>query len=92
MKRSLALIVLVGANVILLCVLVGMAFPPPAAQAQAVGGAGNYLMVCGNIQSDLDAVYMIDLRNRLLHTFTVRRGQVQLEYRGTRDLNVDFRN
>lgn len=92
MKRSLSLVVLVGVNVILLCVLVGMAFPPPAAHAQAVGGAGNYLLVCGNIQSNSDGVHMIDLRNRLLHTFTVRRGQVRLEYRGTRDLVVDFRD
>lgn len=91
MRKSIPVIVLLGVNLVLLWALVGMAFPPPAAMAQAVGGAGNYLLVCGNIQSDYDAVHMIDLRNRLLHSFTVRKGQVQLEYRGTRDLQTDFR-
>jgi hypothetical protein len=91
MKRPLAVILLVGVNLALLACLVHVAFPPPAAQAQAIGGAGNFLVVCGNIQSDYDAIYVIDLGKRVLHTFTVKKGKPEVEYRGARDLKVDFR-
>jgi hypothetical protein len=91
MKRSLPLYLLIGVNALLLCVLVGMAIPPRPAMAQAIGGAGNYLMVTGNIQSDYDAIYIIDLAQRQLYTFTVKRGQAAFEFRGVRDLQQDFR-
>jgi hypothetical protein len=91
MNKSFGVILLVGVNLALLAILVGTAYPPPAAMAQPVGGAGNYLLVCGNTEQDSDAIYLLDLANRNLHTFTVRKGQVRLEYRGFRDLEQDFR-
>jgi hypothetical protein len=85
------LYLLIGVNVVLVCALVGMAIPPRPAMAQAIGAAGNYLMVTGNIQSDYDAIYLIDLSQRQLYAFTVKRGQPAFEFRGVRDLVQDFR-
>lgn len=63
-----------------------------SAEAQASGLADNYMFVTGRIQDENDALYVVDMRERTLHTFTFRRGTRELEYAGLRSLDRDFRH
>jgi len=65
---------------------------PQAAWAQAGSLAGNYLVVAGEARDQYDAVYMIDMRTRVLHAFYFDLGTKQLKYGDARDLERDFRN
>lgn len=92
MSRHAILVMLVGVNLLLLATIILTAYSPPAAYAQAVGGAGNYIMVSGQIDPGHDAVYLFDLRNRFLHVITSSRGRpVTISRVDTRDLSRDFR-
>ena len=64
MKRTL-IVVLVCAN---LALLVALLFGPaaPRAEAQVARGGVDYLMVTGQIGSDWDGVYILDLGSRRL--------------------------
>ena len=64
MKRKL-IAALVCINVGLLLALV-LGVGTHRAEAQVIGGGTDYLVVTGQIGSDWDAVYIIDLRQRLL--------------------------
>ncbi len=88
--RDVWLAVLVCVNVVLLTGMVVVGAPPRAASAQAAGLAGNYLAVAGQIQSEFDAIYLLDLRERALHVFFFQKGSHNLEYGGFRDLERDF--
>lgn len=92
MQRSTWIAVLVSANLILLTGLLLTAYEPPAAYAQGTGLAGNYVMVAGKIQSELDALYVIDLRGRTLHAFYYDRSNKRFTYSDFRYLERDFRN
>jgi hypothetical protein len=89
---------LVCLNLVLLTGLIFASSGPPAAYAQtppAAGGtglAGNYLAVCGEIQDEYDALYMLDTRTRQLHAFYFDKTNKRLVYGGSRDLERDFRN
>lgn len=89
-KRSLTL--LVAANVLLLAGLLVVGSGPRVALAQGIGLADNYIMVTGRIQEDFEALYLIDMKDRTLHTFTFRKGTRELEYCGYRMLEQDFRH
>lgn len=90
-KRSL-LVLLVGLNLALLAALILSVYTPPAAYAQAPGRSGDYLLVSGRIQAEHDAVYLFDLRNRLLHVFRAVPGQpINVVAVDTRELARDFR-
>jgi hypothetical protein len=86
------LALLVCVNLVLLTGIVIFGVPPRAAAAQATGLAGNYLAVTGLMQSDLDALYLIDLHERTLHVFYFMQGSSELRWAGYRDLERDFRN
>lgn len=92
MIRNVCLAILVCVNLLLLVALVFVAAPPRAAVAQPGGLADNYLVVTGQIQSEHDALYVLEMQERTLHTFTFRRGTRELEYAGARQLERDFRN
>lgn len=104
MPKTTLLTALVCVNLVLATAIVIVAVPPTAAYAQAaeevppagpppaVGAlADSYLMVTGQIQSEFDALYVIDMRERTLHTFYFRRGTLKLQYAGYRLLERDFR-
>ncbi len=92
MNKSLALSLLVCANLVLLTALLLVAATPRVAQAQSAGLAGNYLVVAGEIQNEFDALYLLDLSERTLHTFYFRKGTQDMQYGGYRMLELDFRN
>ncbi len=89
-KRT-AIVALAVVNLLLLAGLIVSSYSLPEARAQAVGRAGNFMMVAGEVQEGNDALYVFDLRDRVLHTFTVGSGdRVDLVHRYTRNLARDF--
>jgi hypothetical protein len=83
---------LVSLNLVLLTGLLLTAYTPPAAYAQGTGLAGNYLIVAGEIQDQLDALYIVDLRARTLHAFYYDKSDKRIVYSDFRYLERDFRN
>ena len=92
MRRSTWIALLVSVNLILGTGLLLTAYTPPAAYAQGTGLAGNYLMVSGEIQDQLDALYIIDLRGRTMHAFYFDKSNKKMTYSDFRYLERDFRN
>jgi hypothetical protein len=92
MSKTTCLSLLVCVNLILLTAIVLCSYSPPAAYAQGTSLAGDYLVVAGEIQDQHDALYLIDLRNRLLHVLYFDRGTRRLRYAASRDLELDFRH
>jgi hypothetical protein len=82
---------LVCLNLLLLTALVLCSYSPPAAYAQGTSLAADYMIVAGEIQDQHDALYIIDVKNRVLHALYYDRGQRRLRYAGWRDLELDFR-
>lgn len=93
MTKRAAIILLAGVNLVLLATLVLVSWSPPAAYAQATPLAQNYLMVAGEINDGVDALYIIDLANRRMHVFQPNRDQNNRKvfHVGFRDLQRDFR-
>jgi hypothetical protein len=89
--KQTCLAALVCLNLALLIGLLAATIPPTPALAQNTGLAGNYLAVCGEIQDQYDALYMLDTRSRFLHAFWWDKGQKRLVYADSRDLERDFR-
>lgn len=92
MKKPIVLGLLVCLNAALLGGIVLSTLTPRAAYAQATGLAGNYLMVAGEVRDQFDALYIMDLRARVLHGLIFDRGTNRLEYADSRDLERDFRH
>jgi hypothetical protein len=96
MTKRVAFLGLLGLNLLLLSVLVLTAYRPPAAYAQGIGRAGEYVMVSAETQPYNDALYLLDIRNQLLHAIrtpfprTLGRPTVATLVH-TRDLARDFR-
>ncbi len=92
MTRQSLLVILVAVNLLLLAGLILSTYTPPVAYAQAPGRAGDYLLVSGQISNSHDVVYLLDLRNRLLHVFRATQGQpINFVPVDTRELARDFR-
>ena len=90
-KRSL-IVALVGVNLFLLAALLLSSYAPPAAHAQRVGGAWNYIAVSCEVDESYDAFYLVDLSQRRLHAFVPSQQQDgSIEYVGSRSLEADFR-
>ena len=92
MQSNRILAALLCLNLVLAAVLVLHSLPPRTAAAQGTGLGGNFLAVTGEIQSEFDALYLMDLQNRTLHVFYFQKGSQDLQYAGYRDLERDFRN
>lgn len=99
MSKQGLLILLVGANLLLLTGLVLVSYTPPTAMAQTAsapaGGPGYALLAC-QVEIGNDAVYVLDAQNQLLHAFRTPfphqiGDPVQLIYITTRDLSREFR-
>lgn len=92
MRKSTWLTLLVCVNLVLLTAILLLGYTPRAALAQGTGLAGNYLVVTGEIQDEFDALYMLDLTERALHTFYFEKGSRDMQYAGYRLLELDFRH
>jgi len=89
-KRSI-IVALVGINLFLLAALILSSYSPPAAYAQRVGGAWNYIAVTCEVDESYDALYLVDLGDRRLHAFVPSQQQNgSIEYVGSRSLKGDF--
>ena len=91
MLKRLLLGALVCVNLVLLTALVFASYQPPTAFAQE-GLSGDYVVVSGEIQSNFDGLFVLDLKTRKLHAFYYERAGRELAYGGFRDLDLDFRN
>jgi hypothetical protein len=92
MNKSTWLTLLVCVNLALVTGIVLVGTAPRTALAQGIGLADNYMAVAGKIQTDFDALYIIDMQERTLHTFYFQRGTRQLDYGKYRMLERDFRH
>lgn len=92
MNKQTWISLLVCVNLALLTGVIVAATSLPAANAQATGLSGNYLAVCGEVQDQFDALYLIDSQSKTLHAFSWDRGEKHLRYAQSRDLRRDFRN
>jgi hypothetical protein len=92
MRKTTWLTALICLNLVLLTGIILLTTSPRVAHAQQTGLAGNYLVVSGEIQSKFDALYLLDLRERTIHTFYFRKGTNDLQYAGFRNLEIDFRH
>ncbi|MBW7906148.1 MAG: hypothetical protein LC135_16715 [Phycisphaerae bacterium] len=92
MTKNACISMLICLNLALLAGIVLCTYSPPAAQAQATGLAGNYVMVAGEIRDQFDALYVIDMRVRVLHAFMYDRGQKRMFLADSRDLERDMRS
>jgi hypothetical protein len=92
MSKNTCLALLVCLNLALLTGIVLCSYSPPAAFAQGTSLAGDYMLVAGEIQDQHDGLYIIDVRNRILHVLYFDRGTKSLRYAGARDLEQDFRH
>jgi hypothetical protein len=92
-KRSL-IVLLAGANIVLLTALLFSVTSPPAAFAQVTPGRpGDFMMATGSVTNQYDAVYIIDSPARLLHCFMPAQNKTgQLMHAQTRSLANDFRS
>ena len=90
MKKKSLLALMLVLNIILLVALVGMVYSPSTAYAQAAGTAGNFLAVAAEVQSDRDALFVVDLATRNLHVLGYDRNSGQISYLSWRDLSRDF--
>jgi hypothetical protein len=92
MRRNQWIAALACLNVALAVGLLLAAYRPPSALAQATGLSGNYLAVAGEIRDQYDALFIIDLKNRLLHAFMYDQSKRRLLPPDTRSLERDLRN
>jgi hypothetical protein len=88
MKRTL-IVVLVSVN---LALLVALVFGPasPRADAQVIGGGADYLMVTGQIGTNWDGVYIVDLDTRRMLSMRWDRTRKQMVPIRGRQLRTDF--
>lgn len=97
MSRNALLVLLAGANLLLLTGVVLLAYTPPAAVAQAEMAASGFAIVGAQAELRNDAVYVLDGPNHLLHAWRVMpfprsiEDPIGLVYMDTRDLARDFR-
>ncbi len=92
MAKRGVVVLLVGINLVLGATLLMMTGAVPAAYGQAVPLGSNYLTVSAVVQSNKDALFVIDLANRELHCFEVDRTTRRIVHRDRRDLQRDFRS
>lgn len=95
MSKRMCIAALVCANLLLLTGVVLVTTTPNAAYAQDTGLNYNYLIVTAEVTTGNDAVFLLDVRRRLLHVFyndRGARGLTELRLVGSRNLDRDFRN
>ena len=96
MTRRSLIVLLAGANLLILAGLILTSYTPPQAMAQSVTRSGEYLMVAAEAQTNNDVIYLLDLGTRQLHAFrgdlpVVAEQAVMVRWYHSRDLKRDFR-
>jgi hypothetical protein len=92
MSKNTVISLLACLNLALIAALVFASTSLPSAHAQATGLAGNYVVVAGEVRDEFDALYVVDLRVRVMHAFLYDRGAKRLLLADSRDLERDMRN
>ena len=92
MKKETWIAALACANAALLAGIVLQTMPQNTAMAQGTGLGGNYMAVAAEVQDQYDALYVVDMKNHILHAFQYDRGQRMNTYVDSRSLKRDFRN
>lgn len=87
--KTTVIVILMCVNVALLAALA--LGSPGKAHGQVYGGGNDYLMITGQIASNYDAVYIIDMKKRQLRGWEFNRSRKRLVPIGQRDLRSDFR-
>ena len=95
MTRRVVIVLMAGLNLLLLAVLLLGSYSPPAAFAQAMARGGEFILISARAEQSNDAIYLLDLRTRQLHTFRSpfpRTGgdPIRIAHVNTRDLVRDF--
>lgn len=96
MSKYALIVLLVGANLLLLACLLLSAYTPPKAIAQEVAAQQPpYALISAQTVAGTDVLYMLDVQNRLLHAFRIMSprvtgGRTQIGYVFTRNLARDF--
>ncbi len=94
--RDAAIALLVLVNLVLLCAVLAQAISLPKADAQVAAGGqggGQFLAVSGQVQSGLDAEYVIDATHDRLFVLSPSRtggNLAPMELTDMRDLKADF--
>jgi hypothetical protein len=88
MKKAI-IVTLVCVNVALLAAMVLVSNVPPA-YGQSVRGATDYMVVTGHIQSEFDAMYVLDTGARRLVPIRMNQTTKKMEVWKGRRLVMDF--
>ena len=94
MNKRAIIVSLVGLNLLLLGGLILMAYELPRAHAQGVGRGGNYVLVSGEIEESIDALYVLNLDEQSLDLILLNKQGNRPELVGRRagpDLLSDLR-
>lgn len=96
MTRRVLIVLLVGANLLLLACLLLTSYSPPAAYAQAAARGGDYMLLSAETEVRNDAIYLIDTRQRRMYAFRTTYPRMpntpaRFAYMAQRDLTQDFR-
>jgi len=73
MNKRAIIVGLVGLNLLLLGGVILTAYDLPQAHAQAAGRGSNYLLVAGQIDPGIDALYVLNLDERALDVILVNK-------------------
>ena len=93
MNKRYWISLLIGVNLVLGAALLLVHLSPQPAFAQNGPDISNrYIAVAGEMQDELDVLYVLDSKERFLHAFIYDRAARQLLYTAARDLDRDFRN
>ena len=88
--KKVIIVLLLCLNAVLLTALV-MGSGTPAATAQVVGGGSDYMLMAGKVQSDLDALFVLDLGTRKFKVWKMDKTRWRMAAVGIVDLARDFK-
>lgn len=96
MSRQALIIVLVGANLLLLACLILSSYSPPEAKAQPVSLRGEFILISAQATKTNDTIYLLDLARRQMHAFRAEVPRMaeqvmMVRWYASRDLVRDFR-
>lgn len=94
MNKRAIVVALVGLNLLLLGGVVLAVYELPEARAQAAGRSGNYVLVAGEIEDGLDALYILNLDRQVIDVVLLNKQGNRPEVVGRRpgpDLVSDLR-
>ncbi len=94
MNKRAIIVMMVGVNLVLLGGLVLTVYELPEAKAQGVSRGGNYVLVSGQIELGIDALYVLNLDQQDLSVILInKQGKVPeiVERRPGPDIVADLR-